>query len=80
MLRAALLVAVMSAAPFALAEESDALRTVHDLPGNTTVLLLEKSSDESRGCKFLDGGNVEVEWERADHCCHNEAYCCGGKA
>jgi hypothetical protein len=80
MLRAALLVALMSVAPFALAEESDALGTMHDLSGNTTVLLLEKGSDASRGCKALDGGNVEVERERADHCCQNEAYCCGGKA
>ncbi len=23
---------------------------------------------------------MEVERERADHCCQNEAYCCGGKA
>ena len=80
MLRAVLLVALMSAAPFALAEESDALGTVHDLSGSTSVLLLEKGSDASRGCKALDGGNVEVERERADHCCQNEAYCCGGKA
>jgi len=39
-----------------------------------------EGSDASRGCKALDGGNVEVERERADHCCQNEAYCCGGKA